>query len=134
MVLNPASVVDVKVDKLKLELDFLDVEAGSRGINISAGGKVDLKNIVIEASHADFLGISLHHLNQVFIKNIFMSGSQELIETTSIGKGLSMLNNKSLYLRNCYLVNFRFGIEIQDLADKSENRSAKIIDLSTEKC
>ena len=35
MVLNPASVVDVKVDKLKLELDFLDVEAGSRGINIS---------------------------------------------------------------------------------------------------
>ena len=56
------------------------------------------------------------------------------IETTSIGKGLSLLNNESLYLRNCSLVNFRFGIEIQDLAHKSENRSAKIIDISTEKC
>ena len=38
MILNPASNVSLKVDKLKLELDLLDVEAGSHGINIQ--GKV----------------------------------------------------------------------------------------------
>ena len=38
MILNPASNVCLKIDKLKLELDLLDVEAGSHGINIQ--GKV----------------------------------------------------------------------------------------------
>ena len=36
-------------------------------------------------------------------------GSQELIETTSIGKGFALLNNDDLYLRKCSLINFRFG-------------------------
>ena len=63
-----------------------------------------------------------------------MSGSQELIETTSIGKAFVLLNNDDLYLRNCTLINFRIGIEIQDLADSTVNRSAKIIDLVVEKC
>ena len=38
MILNPASNVCLKIDKLKLELDLLDIEAGSHGINIQ--GKV----------------------------------------------------------------------------------------------
>ena len=38
MILNPASNVCLKIDKLKLELDLLDVDAGSDGINIQ--GKV----------------------------------------------------------------------------------------------
>ena len=40
MILNPASNVCLKIDKLKLELDLLDVEAGSHGINIQ--GKLKL--------------------------------------------------------------------------------------------
>ena len=57
-----------------------------------------------------------------------MSGSQELIETTSIGKGFALLNNDDLYLRNCSLINFRIDIEILDLVDSTVNRSARIID------
>ena len=99
----------------------------------SGGGEVNLKNIVIEASHADFIGISLQNLTRVEMKNIFMSGSPELIEETSIGKGFSLINIDDLYLRNCNLFNFRLGLEFQDLT-KIESRSAKIIDFKAEKC
>ena len=97
------------------------------------GGEVNLKNIVIEASHADFIGISLQNLTRVEIKNLFMSGSPELIEETSIGKGFFLLNIDDLYLRNCNLINFRLGLEFQDLS-KIESRSAKFIDFKAEKC
>ena len=36
--------------------------------SLSASGQVELRNIVIEASHADFTGISLQHLNQACIQ------------------------------------------------------------------
>jgi hypothetical protein len=52
----------------------------------------------------------------------------------NVPKAFVFLNNDDLYLRNCTLINFRIGIEIQDLADSSVNRSAKIIDVVVKKC
>ena len=102
-----------------------------------AQGKVDVKNMVIEACHANFSGISLQRMNEVSIKNLFMRGGNEVVERNSIGTGLCLINNESLYLRNCSLVNLKFGFEIQDWIGRthsSDSRSAKFIDISTEKC
>ena len=48
MILNPASNVCLKIDRLKLELDLLDVEAGSHGINIQGKLKLIFSKKVIK--------------------------------------------------------------------------------------
>ncbi len=97
---HPSSDIKVKIDRLKLELDLIDPEAPSTGIYTNAGTSFDLRNVVIEGNHADFVGISLNNLESVHIENSYISGSMENIEETSIGKGISMQNVSKVYLRN----------------------------------
>jgi hypothetical protein len=56
MILNPASNVCLKIDKLKLELDLLDVEAGSHGINIQGKVKFIFSEKVITGGY-QLLGV-----------------------------------------------------------------------------
>ena len=58
MILNPASNVCLKIDKLKLELDLLDVDAGSHGINIQGKVKFIFSDKVITGGY-QLLGVMI---------------------------------------------------------------------------
>ena len=133
ILVNPTSIANIAIDRLKLELDFLEPDnPASNGIFVKSGGDISLKNIVMEATHADFEGIFLENSNEVFAKNIFIGGNAELVEETSIGKGLNLKNVETAYIRNCKFQNLRIGMEL--VCDSDYSKSIKMLDITTQKC
>lgn len=113
MIVHHETKLDVLIDHLVIKLDIIDPEQTSHGVSFT-GGSATIRSVLVQATHTDLVGFSLHSLTQAQIRNVLVSGNAESLDLTSIGKGLELSEIKSLVVRNLKVENLRIGLEISN--------------------